>query len=147
MGDVTVYDEKLAANADFHVWNVAGSDESDALSVEEDLAFKRLRDGVAGEASRPALRGNVADCLVPEIVQHPERAAGLVRALEGSCCLRGGCRRRGSRGGRTSTRSSRTSGGSLRASATTRSGGNLSTASREATSTLKISFFGVFDIL
>ena len=82
MGDVTNNDEnKLADNAEFHIWKAVSNDDQDSLSVNENLAFARLKDSLAVEASRPVLRSMIAYCLVPEVIRRPEGALGLVTTL------------------------------------------------------------------
>ena len=41
----------------------------------EDLSFVRLGDGLAGDASRPALQANVTNCFIPE--SHDARVMAL----------------------------------------------------------------------
>ena len=84
LGQVTIDDDTLAENADFHVYKAIWNHDPDPLAVAENIAFIQLRDGVTGEASRHALRKTVVDRLIPEIIRRPDRALGLITTLDGS---------------------------------------------------------------
>ena len=83
MNDVTVSGENtLTGNEGVLVQEAVSIENSLSSSVAEHTAFTRLKEGIAGEESRPVLREMVVDCLVPEFVRRPEHALGLITTLE-----------------------------------------------------------------
>ena len=85
LGDVVFYDERgLSSHIDFLIWKALTRSDIAWLSAADGLAVTRLRDGLATEASRPALLWMLVDCLLLEIIRHPDRGAELVTTLADS---------------------------------------------------------------